>query len=173
MAISQKEEARALNADEHELVVKSHHPSLQALPDGELADLVKLIRARREKAKSQADQRRREMRGKAAPKGATPSKADEGSKVKVAVLAMAMRRLNGEVARRRQMAARASLADNAKRALAMKRGAEGKSATFNSRHAREGMRNASNQRAQNLVRPMETGRLRKAASVAKAKRDGR
>jgi len=173
MAISQKEEARALNADEHELVVKSHHPSLQALPDGELVDLVKLIRARREKAKSQADQRRREMRGKAAPKGAAPSKEDEGSKVKVAVLAMAMRRLNSEVARRRQMAASVTLADNAKKALAMKRGAESKGATFNSRHAREGMRNASNQRAQKLVRPMETGRLRKAASVAQAKRDGR
>jgi hypothetical protein len=173
MAISQKEEARALNTDEHELVVKSHHPNLQALPDGELADLVKLIRARREKAKSQANQRHREMRGKAAPKGKQPSKADEGSKVKVAVLAMAMRRLNGEVVRRRQMVASVSMADNARKALAMKRGAQTKAASFNSRHAHEGMHNASNKRAQDLVRPMETGRLRKAASVAQAKRDGR
>jgi hypothetical protein len=173
MAISQKEEARALNADEHELVVKSHHPNLQALPDAELADLVKLVRARREKAKTQAGQRRREIRGKAAPKGATPSKADEGSKVKLAVLAMAMRRLNGEVTLRHQIAARGSLADNAKKALAMKRGAESKGAGFNSRQAHQGMRNTSNQRPQNLVRPMETGRLRKAASVAQAKRDGR
>src|SRR4051794_17483158 len=111
MAITQKEEARALNADERELVEKSHHPALQQLPDGELSNLVKLMRERREKAKSQAHQRRREMRGKAAPKGATPSTVDEGSNLKVAVLAMAMRRLNNEAERRRRMAASISLVE--------------------------------------------------------------
>ena len=64
MAITQKEEARALNADERELVEKSHHPALQELPDDELSTLVKLMRERREKAKAQADRKRREMRGK-------------------------------------------------------------------------------------------------------------
>ena len=54
MAITQKEEARALNADERELVEKSHHPALQELPDDELSSLVKLMRERREKAKAQA-----------------------------------------------------------------------------------------------------------------------
>ena len=69
MAITQKEEARALNADERELVEKSHHPALQELPDDELSTLVKLMRERRERAKAQADRKRREMRGKASPKG--------------------------------------------------------------------------------------------------------
>lgn len=173
MAISRKEEARALSADERELVEKSHHPALQDLPDKELSNLVKLMRERREKAKTQADQRRREMRGKAGPKGATPSKADEGSKRKVAVLAMAMRRLNNEVERRRQMAASASLASNARKALAMKHASEKKGPEFNSRHAREGMRKVANRRRKNLIRPMERGRQRKAASVAQAKRDAR
>ena len=106
MAITQKEEARALDAEERDLVQKSHHPALQELSDQDLADLVKLVRERRDKAKTQANQRRREMRGKAAPRGATPSTSDEGSKTKLAVLAMAVRRLNSERERRRRMMAR-------------------------------------------------------------------
>lgn len=172
MATSQKQEARALNADESELVEKSHHPALQELPDDELSNLVKLMRERRAKAKSLANQRRREMRGKSAPRGATLSQADVGSKLKVAVLAMAMRRLNSEVERRRKMAASVSLAENAKRALAMKQAAVAKGPSFNSRHAHEGMRNVASKRSKNLIRPMELGRQRKAGSVAQAKRDG-
>ncbi|MDQ0469181.1 hypothetical protein [Labrys wisconsinensis] len=173
MAMTRKEEARALNADERELVEKSHHPALQSLPDAELSHLVKLVRERREKAKTQADRRRREMRGKAAPKGAAPSKEDGGSKLKLAVLAMAVRRLNGEVERRNRMAASVALVASAQKALAMKQAAEKTSPALNSRHAHEGMRAVASQRRQDLIRPMELGRLRKAASVAQAKRDGR
>lgn len=173
MAIAQKEEARALNADERALVEKSHHPALQALPDKELADLVKLMRERREKAKTQANQRRREMRGKSAPKGASASRADEGSKQKLAVLAMAMRRLNSEFERRRRMAARLKLRENAERALALKQAKETSDQPFNTRHAHEGMRNLANMRTQDLIRPMELGRQRKAAAIAQAKRDAR
>ena len=173
MAITQKEEARALNGDERELVGKSHHPALQDLPDEELSNLVRLMRERRDKANAQASQRRREMRGKSAPKGIAASRADEGSKLKVAVLAMATRRLNSEVERRRQMAARTSLVEKAQKALAMKQAGETKGPAFNSRHAHEGMRNAASKRRQNLIRPMELGRQRKAASVGQAKRDGR
>ncbi len=177
MAISRKDEARALGDDERALVSKSHHPALQELPDAELSDLVRLVRERREKAKAEAHRRRREMRGKAAPKGAQPARADDGSRLKLAVLAMAVRRLNSEADRRRRLAAGASLAENAHRALEMKRasreGASAAPADFNSRHARKGMRKVENARAESLVRPMELGRQRKAASVAQAKRDSR
>lgn len=175
MAMNQKQEARALNAEERELVDRSRHPALQELPDAELTKLVKLMRERRDKAGTQAAQRRREMRGKAAPKGATPSKADEGSREKVAVLATAMRRLNNEVERRSAMAASAALVSHAKAALAMKQAATAAHdhPEFNSRHARQGMRNVANHRPEDLMRPMERGRLRKAAGVAQAKRDGR
>ncbi|MEO8812106.1 MAG: hypothetical protein ABI376_04245 [Caulobacteraceae bacterium] len=173
MAIARKDEARALDADERDLVEKSHHPAVQALPDKELADLVKLVRERRDKARDQEHRLRREIRGKSPARGATPATAEEGSKLKVAVLAMAMRRLNNEMERRRRMAATTSMVDNARKALAMKQDARHDGAHFNSRHAREGMRRIASQRTETLVRPMETGRLRKAASVAQAKRDGR
>lgn len=172
MAITRKEEARALSADEHALVEKSHHPALQSLSDTDLRDLVRLVRERRDRAQTDVSRRRREARGKGAPKGATPSTGDAGSKTKLAVLAMAMRRLNGEVERRRQLAAAASTAAGVRKALELKQAA-GAEQAFNSRHARNGMREIASKRTQNLVRPMERGRLRQAAKVAQAKRDAR
>lgn len=175
MAITRKEESRALDADERELVEKSHHPMVQELSDKELADLVKLVRSRRDKAQTEASRRRREMRGKGAPKGATPSKADTGSRVKLDVLAMAMRRLNAETERRRRLAAKVSLVESARKALALKNTgkADAPDAAFNARTAHHGMREKAGNRRQKLVRPMELGRQRKAGAVAQARRDGR
>ncbi|CCV14692.1 hypothetical protein [Mesorhizobium sp. STM 4661] len=173
MAMSRKEEARALSADEHGLVEKSHHPAVQGLADAELAGLVKLLRERRDKAQSEAHRRRREIRGKGAPKGAVASKADGGSQLKLQVLAMAMRRLNGEAERRRQLAARISLVENARKALTMKQGAAANGPDFNTRSAHKGMRPVANQKAPALARPAERGRQRQAAKVAQAKRDAR
>lgn len=172
MAISRKEELRALNVDESDLVQKSHHPAVQELSDSDLAGLVRLLRERRDKAQTEAHRRRREMRGKGAPKGAVAAKADGGSRLKLDVLAMAMRRLNGEAERRRQLAARLSLVENARNALASKQAAAN-GPDFNTRTAHRGMQAIANQKAQDLVRPMERGRQRKAAAVAQAKRDAR
>ena len=174
MAMRRKEEERALSTDERDLVQKTHHPALQELSDRELTDLVKLVRERRDRAKTQANQRRREMRGKAAPKGAAPSKSDEGSKAKLAVLAMAVRRLNSESERRRRMRTAIDHMESARKALDMKQASEaGNDAGFNSRQAHTGMRNIATERRKSLIRPMERGRLRKAAAVAQAKRDAR
>ncbi len=173
MAVSRKDEARALNAEERELVERSHHPAVQDLSDQELAQLVKLIRERRDRATGEANRRRREMRGKAAPKGANPSASDAGSKLKVAVLAMAMRRLNSEVENRRRMAASASQVDIARKALAMKLAGVSEGPAYNSRALHMGMRNIPSSRRQDLIRPMELGRQRKAGAIAQAKRDAR
>ncbi|BCH24179.1 hypothetical protein [Mesorhizobium sp. L-8-3] len=173
MAMSRKEEARALDAGERELVDKSHQPAVQALSDAELADLVKLVRERRDKAQSEAHRRRREMRGKSGPKGAAASRSDAGSQAKLSVLAMAVRRLNAEAGRRRQLAASMALVDNAHKALAVKAKALQRGPEFNTRHAHRGMRAAANEKAASLIRPMERGRQRKAAQVAQAKRDAR
>jgi hypothetical protein len=100
MAYSRKHEDRALDKEERDLVEKSHHPAVRELSDKELGDLTKLLRERRDRARTQANQRRREMRGKGQPKGATPSAADAGSHLKTDVLAKAVRRLNGELERR-------------------------------------------------------------------------
>ncbi|MDP1616907.1 hypothetical protein [Phenylobacterium sp.] len=172
MAITRKEEARALSGDEQELVDRTHHPEIQETSDEDLRDLIRLVRERRNKARDMAHQRRREMRGKGEPRGASASAKDDGSKAKLAVLAMALRRANGEAERRRKMAARVEMTQNAQRALQMKREAKD-SAAPNSRHAHQGMRKAVSQRREDLMRPMERGRQRKAGAVAQARRDAR
>jgi hypothetical protein len=64
--------------------------------------------------------------------------------------------------------------DSARRALAMKEASQGNGgAAFNSRQAHVGMRNIQSQKRQQLVNPMERGRLRKAQAVAQAKKDAR
>lgn len=173
MGITQKQEARALSADERELVAKSHHPMLQELSDRELTDLLKRVRERRSRAQAEAARRRREMRGKGEPKGASPAKAEEGSKLKASVLATAVRRLNAETERRRHMRARVSMVSNARRALAMKQEADANGPDFNTRTAHQGVRSIPSKRADSLINPMERGHLRKQNAVAQAKRDAR
>jgi hypothetical protein len=72
MARSIRQERRLLGADELTLVEKTHHPSLGLLPDRDLAELRKLVRERRDRAQDIAARQRRELRGKAAPKGVRP-----------------------------------------------------------------------------------------------------
>lgn len=172
MAISRREEARALSDDEQELVGRTHHPEIQDTSDQDLRDLIGLVRERRNKARDMAHQRRREMRGKSEARGAELSSKDHGSKTKLAVLAMALRRANGEAERRRKMAARVEMTQNAQRALKMKRQAQDP-AIPNSRHAHQGMRKAASKRREDLIRPMERGRQRKAGAVAQARHDAR
>lgn len=173
MAVSRKQEERALSADEWKLVQNSHHPAVQQLSDAELRDLLKTVRERRDRAQSEAHRKRREMRGKAAPKGTQPATKDDGTRAKLGVLAMSMRRLNGEH-ERRQLAARIDLVESARLALALKQGKKTeRPADFNARHAHSGMRAVESTKSKSLIRPMERGRQRKAAAAAQAKRDAR
>jgi hypothetical protein len=178
MAIARKDEARALDADERVLVEKSYHPVVQDLADAELADLSRLVRERRDRAQRLAAQRAREIRGKGVPRGATPSTGDAGSKVKVQVLAMAVRRLNAETERRRGMAATAAQMASARKALALKQaqahsapGMDNSRASWREQRLRAAQTGARPTSA-DLMRPMERGRQRKAAAVAQARRDG-
>lgn len=134
MAITRKEEARALSSDEQDLVARTHHPAVQEESDSELRDLTRLIRDRRNKARDMAHQRRREMRGKGEARGASASTADAGSRTKLAALSTALRRVNGEMERRRKMSARTERTQGD--AGSNPKGA----AAANSRHARQARR---------------------------------
>lgn len=177
MAMTRRQQDRALDADERDLVGSSQHPALQDVPDGVLNDIVRRLRERRDRARTEASRRRREMRGKGDPKGTRASTSDKGSKTKLEVLSSAMRRVNAEVGRRRTMKSRAALAEAARRALKLKTAAEAEDVTpaeaFNSRTAHKGMRRIESRRREDLIRPMELGRQRKAAAVAQARRDSR
>lgn len=171
MAPTRKEEERALNAEEREIVAQTRHPAVQNLSDDALNALLKRLRDLRDKATAHANQQRREMRGKAAPKGAEPSTGNAGSGLKATILSTAVKRLNAEIQRRAEMAKNHTLIENAQRALELKMHAQRNNIPFNTRHANQGMHDIPDKEVNSLIRPAERGRLRKASHVAQAKRD--
>jgi hypothetical protein len=173
MARSKKQERRLLGADELTLVEKTHHPALGLLPDQDLAELRKLVRERRDRAQQIAARQRRELRGKATPKGARAATDDSGTREKRDVLAAAMQRLNKEVARRQAKAARQALINGAKRALELRREANANAA----RPAPERMANAGKNPkvspAYSLRNPAKLGATSQRNKNMQAKRDSK
>jgi hypothetical protein len=173
MARSIKQERRLLGADESTLVEKTHHPALGLLPDRDLAELRKLVRERRDRAQDIAARQRRELRGKAAPKGARAASDDSGTREKRDVLAAAMQRLNKEVTRRQAKAARQDLIDSAKRALELRRTSESKPARQPAgRTANEGI-NPKSPPPYTLRHPAKAGAISQHNKNMQAKRDSR
>jgi hypothetical protein len=173
MARSIKQERRLLGADELTLVEKSHHPALGLLPDQDLAELRKLLRERRDRAKNIAARQRRELRGKAAPKGARAATDDSGTREKRDVLAAAVQRLNKEVARRQAKAARQALINAAKRALELRREADASAARpLPGRMANEGI-NPKVSPAYSLRNRAKLGAISQHSKNMQAKRDSK
>ena len=140
MSVSSRQEARLLNADEADLVARSHHPSLREADDNGLADLIARLRERRDRARDVSRRQRRELRGKAAPSGTRPATDDTGTREKAALLAAAVKRASKERERRRTAQARGRLVSNSRRALALKQAAGDRGAGRpSSRTAHEGM----------------------------------
>lgn len=173
MAMSIKDEVRLLDKDEFELVQKTRAPALGALSDKDITDLRKLLRDRAERARDIANRQKREMRGKAAPAGAKPAGDNTGTRMKSAVLAAAVRRLSNEVTRRAKESAAPSQAALARKAYKLKRAQEPRNTPPAYRTAQKGMRRIENERAPDLVRPMEVGRVSQFVRDAQAKRDAR
>ena len=175
MATTRKREERALSRDERELVEKSRPPAVRSLTDSQLATLVKRMRVRRDRARTVAERQRRELRGKATARGAKPSQADEGSRLKLSVLSTALVRLDTETTRRSRAKAKTSLVESARRALALKQKAGKATPTSapGTRSARPGLRGKERIVAENHVPRSTRGRVRKQTARVQAKRDSR
>lgn len=175
MAMTPKQEARALSADERELVEMSRPPALRVLTDKQLATLLKRMRVGRDKARTVAERQRRELRGKATPRGAQPARHDEGSKLKLSILSAALRRLDTETARRARVQAKAALVESAKKALALKQKAGRAVPTPKPgvRAVRSGARGKARVIVENHVPRSTRGRVRKQTAKVQAKRDSR
>lgn len=173
MAITKKQELRALTESERELVDMSGVRAARAMTDAELSRLVKLLRTKRDRARTVAERQRREMRGKARPRGATPPKADEGSKVKLEVLSAALARLDAETARRGEIKAKALLVANAKKALALKQQAKTATPPAKTRGPAKVVRGKARVIVENHVPASVRGSVRKQNARVQAKRDSR
>lgn len=170
MAISRKDEARLLDKDEAALVDKSHHPEISSLDDKALSDTIRLIRERRDRAREIGQRQRREMRGKARPQGAKPAADNLGTKHKMAVLAQALKRLNSEQTRRRELSARQATASGMKRAMELKAAAKAPKRPA-SKTADKGMKAKPSTKNEQITDPREVGRVSQQIKKAQAKRD--
>ncbi len=173
MAITKKQELRALSADEKELVDRSGARAVKSLTDAELSTLVKRLRTKRDRARTVGERQRRELRGKTKARGAAPSKADEGSRLKLTVLATALGNLDAEVARRRTVKAKTSLVASARKALALKRKAKLAKPPAKARGAAKVVRGKARVAVENHVPASARGRVRSQVAKAQAKRDSR
>lgn len=120
MAQSSKATARLLDKAEADLVALSQRGAIGALPDDELRDLAGKLRERRDKARDGARRQKREMRGKAEPKGAKPAADNTGTKAKADALTAALKRVGAERTRREEKAKQPSQRSIARKALALK-----------------------------------------------------
>jgi hypothetical protein len=120
MAQSSKATARLLDKAETDLVSLTRRGAIGALSDGQLRELAARLRERRDKARDAARRQKREMRGKAEPKGAKPAGDNSGTKAKADALTAALKRVGAERTRRAEKQKAPSQRSLARKALALK-----------------------------------------------------
>jgi hypothetical protein len=162
-----------LKHDERETVRASHHP---AIYDASLEDLNVLrqrLRDLRDKERTMARAKRRELRGKGAPRGATFPGTAEGSFRRKQVFVSSLKRVNKEIGRREYFATRTAHVEAAYRALAIRRAAQFPPRPEAGYTSHEGMRSLPSQRRAFIVPGSKIGSVSQATRVAQAVRDAR
>jgi hypothetical protein len=171
MSVSQSTEKRMLTADEFDAVQKTHYPALGALTKEELAEVVRRIRAYRDKARDIAHQQRREMRGKGAPRGARPAQDNTGTTIKKQIFAQALKRASRARERLEAAENKPSQAALARRALALKRANMVRHHPDPGRTAHGSAQPKPSGRRTVEVDPREVGRVSEFVQRAQAQRD--
>lgn len=146
MARTSRDEDRLLSQDERDAVARTHLPGLKELADGELTELIRRLRERRDRARALANRQRRELRRKVEAKGSRPATDDSGNRGKDELLTAALKRASKEATRRRGRERRSDQAALARRALRGKRATAAPAAHPTSETPGEGMRALPNER---------------------------
>src|SRR5262249_40770046 len=124
MSIPCKFERSILSFDEHEIIVRSHHPDIYDASLDDLRALRQRLREMRGKERTLAHANRRAVRGKGAQRGASfPGTTDHPLRRKQ-VFAAALKRVSKEIGRMHKLEARTAHTEAARRALAMRRAAQ-------------------------------------------------
>jgi hypothetical protein len=166
--MSESLDDRLLSVPEREMVDQSKPPAVGKLTTDALQDLLTRLRSARDRAQRIARTQKREIRGKADPKGASPARENAGTEAKAKLLADAVKRVS-EALRKLKAPTTAELM---RKAAALKSampapsypGAGGTTAS-------KGMRSKPSARPTVKADPREVGRVRQAVKVAQAKRD--
>ena len=172
MSVPCKFERSLLSHEEYETIRLTHHPAIYDVEIAELEAMRPRLRKMRNKERTLGRQRQREGRGKAEARGASfPGTAEHASERKQ-VFAAALKRLNNELRRLHNLAARTAQVEAARKALALHRAANftiyPAGATAN-----EGMVPKASTRRRKTIAGAKIGRVSQATKVAQAVRDAR
>jgi hypothetical protein len=171
MSIPCKFERSILSYDEHEIILRSHHPEIYDAGLNDLKALRQRLRDMRDKERTLAHENRRAARGKGTPR-ASPGAAEHRLQRKQ-VFAAALKRVSKEIGRMLKLEARAAHVEAARRALAMRRAAQFPPRPPTDKTASEGMRPLPNRRRRTRVPPAKIGSVSQATKNAQAARDAR
>jgi hypothetical protein len=158
---------RLLSVAERELVQQTRPPGISGRSKQELHALARRLRQARDRAQRIGWQQKREIRGKADPKGATPARDNLGTEAKAKVLADALTRV-GAALRKLDTPTQAEVM---RKAVALKAAAAAPRHPSAGRTASGGMQPKTSRRPTVKADPREIGRVSQAVKVAQAKRD--
>lgn len=169
MSINNRRELSLLNHDEGEIIRASHHPAIAQMDAKSLAETRKRLRDLRDKERTLARQKVREVRGKGEPRGGGTA---EHLQERKQVFASALRRVNKQAERVRIEEARAAHIESSKKALAMRRAAGGSARPAPGKTASGGMNPVESAKIASKVPQAKVGSVSQATKNAQAKRDG-
>ena len=168
-----KFERSLLSHEEYETIRLTHHPAIYDVEVAELDDMRPRLRKMRDREQTIGRQRRREGRGKAEARGASFSGTAEHASERKQVFAAALKRLNNELRRLHNLAARTAHVEAARKALALHRAANFATYPPAGATAREGMVPKASTRRRKIIAGAKIGRVSQATKVAQAVRDAR
>ena len=173
MSVPCKFERSLLSHDEYETIRLTHHPAIYDVEAAGLEAMRPRLRKMRDKERTLSRQKRREGRGKADARGASfPGTAEHASQRKQ-VFAAALKRVNKELGRLHNLAARAAHVEAARKALALHRAANFMTYPPAGATANEGMVPKVSMRRRKIMTGAKIGQVSQATKVAQAVRDTR
>ena len=173
MSVPCKFERSLLSHEEYETIRLMHHPAIYDVEAGELEAMRPRLRKMHDKERTLSRQKRREGRGKAEARGASfPGTAEHASERKQ-IFAAALKRLNKELRRLNNLAARTEHVEAARKALALHRAANFMTYPPARATANEGMVPNASTRRRKIITGAKIGRVSQATKVAQAVRDAR
>ena len=166
-------EARLLNAAELEIVNPTRPPAIEQLSVEQLKVLAQRLRRARDRAKDIGARQKREMRGKADPRGTKPTRDNTGTLAKAQVLEEAIERVEEELSRRENLTTTTTQADLSRHALELKLSHPAPPHLGSGRSASEGMKPKERQKPLRVgASKGEVGRVSQEGKVAQARKDG-
>jgi hypothetical protein len=158
---------RLFSIAERDMVEQTSPLALDKLSKEALQSLAKRLRSARDRARRIGRQQRREIRGKADPKGNEPARENAGTEAKAQALVEALNRVSGAL---RKLKA-PTQAELTRKAAAMKRAAAVPQHPGPGSTTSKGMQPIVSRQRTTKPDPREIGRVSQAGKVAQAKRD--